>query len=133
MKQTRYPMESVASGTVGLATTTAVSLYQREPPVRPADYRQLIDRLASAGAVFDVDRGRPTISGEIPAELGDRLRQDEPEVVANLQAGQRVDVRTAALELWSWLEEGRLEEVDRPVTIHPRVVVLPEQLEFCAR
>ena len=101
--------------------------------MRPADYRQLIERVACAGAILDVNRGRLTISGEIPSELGDRLRQYESEIVAILQERQRADVRTAALELWLWLEEGRLKEVDRPVTIQPGAVVLPEQLEFCVR
>lgn len=101
--------------------------------VRPVDYRTLLREVRDVGATLDVDHGRLLIVGEIPPALKDRLWDYEAEIVSLLEIEKGVDVRTAALDLWEWLEGGRLAAIKRPIVIQPGVTVLPQHLEFVAR
>ena len=101
--------------------------------MRLPDYSALLQDVARHGATIDVVDGELAIEGEIPVELERRVRTYADGLVAHLLVGQWVDVRTAALELYGWLEAGLLAGVDRRITIQPGVTVRPEKIESAVR
>ena len=102
--------------------------------MRPVEYQKLIEGVRDAGAALDVDGGRLMLVGDVPEALRKLLWKHEAELVALLQTESgEVDVRTAALELWEWLEAGRLKGVWQAVVIQPGVTVLPGRIEFAVR